>query len=525
MFDLGRTPVYFGGDEAHFAVVGHSIATTGRNLNGDVMPLFFNLADPASDLGPLPWGNTWYQPLLFYIVAATLTVAPLSEFAVRLPVAIVGGVITPILLYLVALRLFKRRGLALFSAVVFALTPPQLILSRQALDYVCPLPFMLGWFWFLLDYADTRRLKSVVLAGLCLGMGFYSYIASWVMMPIYLALSAIVYWRIAFDSAGSPGRSLTASVLRPLVASTAGFVVPLLVFVPWLWTHPAMLRETFDRYQMSDQDQVSMIQEPRNAFRLDKLAATVSTYWSHFDPAFLFMIGGPSMTTSTGRVGVFLLPLALLLPLGVFTMLRRPDPFGFHAVILLGVVAAPLAATLKGQPFSVQRILFMLPFAALIAAFGLDWLWQARSRAARAAAIALVVGVPLHFAVFYRDFFTHYKLRSAFYYDPAAFADVAAYLIADEQAPLIYFSHEIDDVGAKWRYYTTRDGRQDKMARTRYVTNDGLDIGPSDPGSLLAVHMKAAELAALEKSGLWKIEKVISDVDNRPTVAILRKLR
>jgi hypothetical protein len=80
-------------------------------------------------------------------------------------------------------------------------------------------------------------------------------------------------------------------------------------------------------------------------------------------------------------------------------------------------------------------------------------------------------------------------------------------------------------VGAKWRYYTTRDGRQDKMARTRYVMNDGLDIGPSDPGSLLAVHMKAAELAALEKSGLWKIEKVISDVDNRPTVAILRKLR
>ena len=213
VFDLGRTPVYFGGDEAHFAVVGHSIATTGRNLNGDVMPLFFNLADPASDLGPLPWGNTWYQPLLFYIVAATLTVAPLSEFAVRLPVAIVGGVITPILLYLVALRLFKRRGLALFSAVVLALSPPHLILSRQALDYVCPLPFMLGWFWFLLDYAETRRLKSVALAGVCLGLGFYSYIASWVMMPIYLALSAIVYWRLS--SVAATARRVDRRFHRP----------------------------------------------------------------------------------------------------------------------------------------------------------------------------------------------------------------------------------------------------------------------------------------------------------------------
>ncbi len=147
----------------------------------------------------MPWGNTWYQPLLFYIVSMVLMVAPLSEFAVRLPVAIVGGVLTPILMYLVALRLFKRRGLALFSAVVLALTPPQLILSRQALDYVCPLPFILGWFWFLIDYTETRRTRSAVLGALCLGFGFYSYIASWVLMPIYFGLSAIVYWRVRCD--------------------------------------------------------------------------------------------------------------------------------------------------------------------------------------------------------------------------------------------------------------------------------------------------------------------------------------
>lgn len=505
--------MYFGGDEAHFAVVGHSIATTGRNLNGDVMPLFFSLSDPGTDFREMPWGNTWYQPLLFYIVSMVLVVAPLSEFAVRLPVALVGGVITPMLMYLVALRLFRRRGLVLFSAVVLALTPPHVILSRQALDYVCPLPFILGWFWFLIDYTETRRIKSAVLGALCLGFGFYSYIASWVMMPLYLALSAIVFWRVH-----------RTAVMRPMAAATLGFVAPLLLFVPWLWTHPAMLRETFDRYRMSDQQQVSLIQDPDSAFRLDTVAATASTYWSYFDPGFLFLIGGPSMTTSTGRVGVFLLPLAVLLPLGALAMLRRPDPLGFHTIILLAVVMAPLAATVKGQPFMVQRVAFMFPFAALIAAFGLEWLWERRARAARIAATVLMAGMVLQFAVFYRDYLTHYKLRSAFYYDPAAFADVAAYMMADQQAPLIYFSDEIDDVGAKWRYYTTRDGRQDTMARTRYVGNDGLDIGPSEPGSLLAVHTKAAALAALEHGGLWKIEKVISDVDNRPTVAILRKL-
>jgi 4-amino-4-deoxy-L-arabinose transferase-like glycosyltransferase len=513
LVDLGGTPVYFGGDEAHFAVVGHSVATTGRNLNGDVMPLFFSLSDPTADLQPMPWGNTWYQPLLFYLVAAALTVAPMSEFVVRLPIAIVGGVVTPLLLYLVAFRLFKQRRLAIAAAVIFATMPPQVILSRQALDYICPLPFIVGWLWFLIDYTETRRLKSLLIGGLCLGFGFYSYIASWVMMPIYLALSGLVVWRV-------DGR-----LARPMLASVAGFTIPLLVLIPWLWTHPEMLRETFDRYQMSDQQQVSLIQEPENALRLDKLAATVSTYWSYFDPAFLFMIGGPSLTTSTGRVGVFLLPLAILLPLGVFTLIRRRDPSGLHALILLAVVAAPVAATLKGQPFMTQRVMFMLPFSALVAAYGVEYLLTAHRRIARALATAILVLGALQFAAFYRDYYTHYKLRSAFYYDPSAVEDVAAYLMADTKAPVVFLSVELDDIGAKWRYYTTRDGRSELLARTRFVLNDGLDIGPGDAGSLLAIHVKAEQLSALENGKRWAVETIVNDVDNRPTVAILRKLQ
>ena len=333
------------------------------------------------------------------------------------------------------------------------------------------------------------------------------------MMPVYLALSLIVFWRAG------------GQWLRPIIAAAAGFSLPILVFLPWLWFHPAMLQETFNRYQMSDQQQVSMIQDPANAFRRDTVAATLTTYWSYFDPGFLFLIGGPSMTTSTGRVGVFLIPLAVLLPLGVIALLRRPDPHGFHALILLGILTAPLAATLKGQPFMIQRVLFMLPFVSLAAAVGLGELWDLRHRAGKAAAIVLTAGLVLQFGVFYRDFFTHYPLRSAFYYDPVAFEDVAAYMMRDTQAPLLYFSDELDDVGAKWRYYTTRDDRTELLARTRYVRNDGLDIGPNDPGSLLAVQTKTEQMAALEAGGMWRKETIIADVDNRETVAIFRKLR
>jgi hypothetical protein len=60
LIDLENAPVYFGGDEAHFATIAHSFATTGRALNGDLLPLFVNLADPLGE-PPMPWGDTYYH--------------------------------------------------------------------------------------------------------------------------------------------------------------------------------------------------------------------------------------------------------------------------------------------------------------------------------------------------------------------------------------------------------------------------------------------------------------------------------
>jgi hypothetical protein len=82
LFNLGDTPVYFGGDEAHFGVGAHAIATTGRSLQGDRFPLFVNLADPLGGKSQV-WGDTYYQPFLFYLNALMLKVAPLSITTVR----------------------------------------------------------------------------------------------------------------------------------------------------------------------------------------------------------------------------------------------------------------------------------------------------------------------------------------------------------------------------------------------------------------------------------------------------------
>ena len=101
LYGLDRAPVYVGGDEAHFADGGYTIAKSGRNVNGDRFPLFFNLADPLGDPVKMPWGDTWYHPMLFYLIAVVLKIGSITDATVRLPTALIGGLLTPWLVYLV----------------------------------------------------------------------------------------------------------------------------------------------------------------------------------------------------------------------------------------------------------------------------------------------------------------------------------------------------------------------------------------------------------------------------------------
>ena len=120
----------------------HAVATTGRNLNGDKWPLFFNLADPAGDPRQMPWGDTWYHPMLFYLIALVLEIVPLSEAAVRMPMAVIGCILTPVLIYRAA-RGFRLDVLSsIVAALVIATAPARVILNRQAVDFALPVPFV-----------------------------------------------------------------------------------------------------------------------------------------------------------------------------------------------------------------------------------------------------------------------------------------------------------------------------------------------------------------------------------------------
>src|SRR5262249_23654954 len=158
---LDYAPPHVEIDEVLIAIDAHSIATTGRDLRGEWLPLYSQTAE-----------HSWYQPLVIYLTALVLKFAPLSERVIRLPTVTIA-IVDIVLMYFVARRTFRSEWLGVVAAGLLALSPGHFIHTRYGMDYVYPVPFILGWLLCLAVY-DERRQPWLLAAGMTvLGVGFY----------------------------------------------------------------------------------------------------------------------------------------------------------------------------------------------------------------------------------------------------------------------------------------------------------------------------------------------------------------
>ena len=485
-WNLGRGPIYLYDAEVLFALHAHAIAATGHDTNGRLLPLYFQM--------PAIGENVWFHPAIVYFTAPFLRVLPFSEWAVRLP-SVCIGVIDVILIYGIAQRIFGSDRWALLASAFLALTPAHFIHSRMAMDYLYPVPFVMAWLLCLLIFLERGRPGMLFLATSFLGLGFYSYIASIVMMPVYLLVTCIVLW------ATSPRRLLSTAV------AVAGFAWPL-AFLAWIFFHPDVLGQTLGRYQIGEQiaaaasgrqSLAEILEALRKPLRFSSMTGRVSLYWYFFDPAYLFVTGGyANVVNSTRHVGVFALPFLLFVPVGLARLAVRRRLI--DVIVLFGFLSAPLAACLVvPEPYAIDRELALLPFGVLIAVCGVQVLMSARRAAVRMAAVLALALVPLHFAFFVFDYFGDYRLRSAFWFEwnhRDAF-ELAIARAAQDQSPAVYIStDQTPYIDAYWRFYVTKQRAEALLNQTRFFSADAIDLQAIPPKSLLIVGPRGAEALA-----------------------------
>ena len=241
-------------------------------------------------------------------------------------------------------------SLIVLSAAILALTPILWRLAGSAPAALLPIPFVVAWLLAAGRWAQARDMWAGVAAGAVLGLGLYSSVGAAVMMPVYLALTVAIFAR---------GRIAPWRHLSGCVAAFALTAAPFAI--SWL-NHPEQLRAVIKAHQLYDADRFSILQGLREMASWVGLTARSEVYWDYFNPAFLFLTGG-----------VLLPPLLVLLPAGLFRMLRdQPSPL--TQLLLAGFAVAPLAASLTAEAPVPGRILFLTPFAAVISARGLQYL-------------------------------------------------------------------------------------------------------------------------------------------------------
>lgn len=375
---LGEMPTYVSPDEAIIAVDAHALATTGRDVHGTALPLYFYIQMPKSER------SGWFTPVIFYLSAAVQLVLPFSEWSIRIPSVIVG-LTNLILLFVLGRKLFGNTWIALMTAALLAFSPAHYIFSRYALDYLYPVPFLLAWLIALHSAIERPTTGALVVCGLCLGVGFYSYAAAVLLTPVLLLLSVAVLWR----SVDTPKR---------LAMLVAGYAIPLTLFVIWFASHPDAFANTAQRYSLYDAKQLSALQGLREFLSFPNIERMTAIYWSFLSPSVLFMSGDQLITFSTRQAGVFPMVMAVLFALGIVQIVER-ERNRFAWLMVACFLIAPLPAVLVPENGAVNRATAILPFGALIAGYGLKWLWSldviryARPLAAIAGAGALALGL------------------------------------------------------------------------------------------------------------------------------------
>lgn len=495
---LEHTPAYLHDAEVLFGLQAHAIATTAHDLSGRLLPLYFQM-QPIGE-------NVWFHPVLVYFTALFLTVVPFSEWSVRLPSAALGT-LNVLLLYFLARRIFGRRRDAALSAILLALTPAHFIHSRIAMDYLYPVPFVLGWLIALSHYLEEPRAWILFAATTLLGIAVYTYIASVVMMPVYLVLTLAALW---WTSNLSP---VTATV------AAAGFAWPLIPIPLWLAYHPNVVADTLSRYRIG-----------ANPTRLSGAAGRVSLYWYFWDPAYLFLTGGyANVVNSTRHAGVFALPLIVPLVAGIRRLVSEPSST-MRRLILCGFFSAPFAACLAvPEPYAIDRELALLPFGILIAVFGVVGLWRLRRSFWRTAGIVALALVPLHFAFFYYDYFTDYRRHSAIWFElnhREALETIAGMAARDTggSPPAIYLPTDKDPyMDAYWRFTLAKLRREDLHTWTVLYESAVMASTALPEHSVVLMRRGDPVVEGLVQSGRLRIVRVIPEIGDPPEFVILER--
>jgi hypothetical protein len=296
-------------------------------------------------------GGRWLQPLGVYTTTVAHAISP-GFFAGRWASVIVAA-INAALLFLVAWRLFGGYVAALAATLVLAATPAHMIYGRQGIDAIYVVPFVLLWLYALLAFLSNDRPSAIALAAAALGAGVYAGIAAPLTMAFLFVTMMAVLW-------GAGRRKVST-----LLIAGAAFAAMLLPLAAWFALNPGTYLDTYGSWAIHPAHIRNPLDGALAFINRNTLGTRASAYWGVIDPSYLFF------SSAEGRAPLHW-ATAPLIALGVYRCVVKRTPAS--TLVLAGTLVAPLAGAGFGQPHYIAHALALLPFVALLAGYGVDFL-------------------------------------------------------------------------------------------------------------------------------------------------------
>jgi 4-amino-4-deoxy-L-arabinose transferase-like glycosyltransferase len=350
---LGQIPNGFFLDEASRGYDAYALLQTGADQYGVRWPLF---AEGLDD----------YTPVLYtLLVIPSVAAFGLTETAVRLPAALVG-LATVGTTYLLG-RTLVRPLAGLVAAALVAISPWHILPSRTGAEWVLLPLFMTVGVWLLVR--GRTHGPSLLLAGIVLGVGLYSYAFARLLVPLLLVGFGALWWRDLLTR------------WRWALAGVVALVLPGLPLVMFGLTPAGQARlETvvpLDRYRS-----------------LALVPYFLANFASYFGPGFLLGGTEPAFYHHLAGQGPLLLAMVPLAALGLYSTVTSRSRAGLFC--LWWIVAAPASAALHRESPSSALLLGAVPSWHLLCGAGAAWAVSAapgwRLGARRLAAVLILAG-------------------------------------------------------------------------------------------------------------------------------------
>ena len=367
LWNLNNIPPHLTPDEAALGYNAYSILKTGRDEQGQFLPLVFK-----------SFGD--YKPGLYiYATVPFVAVFGLNEWSVRLPSALAGiGIVY--LIYLISKKLFTVHGSLFTLVALVAATNPWLIyFSRGAWEANLSLMLtLLGIYFFLRSLHTTYYIlySTVAFAATLL-----TYQGAKLSTAIVVALLIIVYWKDFWNiskkyllSSFALGIIICMPIILGILQGEGG---RLKIFSVFSYPRPV---EYIQKMLNQNGEKIGGINyyvfhnEPYNFLR-----GIMGRWFNHFSGSFLFFEGDTANPRhSAPYQGMFLLSDIIILLYGLVVLLKSHAEGGYSIsnlksakFILLWLVLSPLPAILSRDQVHAVRSLNMAIPLILIAGIGL----------------------------------------------------------------------------------------------------------------------------------------------------------